>query len=387
MIRPSTHSLAAGDIDPQRQHRNRRRLAKVLDLARIYRGLGVKELADRLRRDKTRLIPETGNPKIDLVASLAEALEWPLPDVVEAILGRRDPMDNPLLRGGRDFEELEEMVERAHAAGHRRAVVAIGKALAMKAEDPRQSATSCYWQGLGAESRGLYQDAQNHFREGLNLPYEHARTRILLRINLANAYRLHGGLLEARTIVSEVIGDVRAGETRASQHFNRSMLAFALFVRGDAARRRLVGEYSEQTLEEAVVDLERAESILGQSRRLGHSSANDCVARGCRGALIELGAISGRFTTEEALEQMRGQREATDSGREGTEPKESQGWWSDFEANIAWCGLSGRNRIDTTLEHAERLVEIGAHLEHFGLQDAGFRWLLKIHQASETRAG
>ena len=97
----------------------------------------------------------------------------------------------------------------------------------MKAEDPRQSATSCYWQGLGAESRGLYQDAQNHFREGLNLPYEHARTRILLRINLANAYRLHGGLLEARTIVSEVRGDVRAGETRASQHFNRSMLAFA----------------------------------------------------------------------------------------------------------------------------------------------------------------
>ena len=165
------------------------------------------------------------------------------------------------------------------------------------------------------------------------------------------------------------------------------MLAFALFVRGDVARRRLVGEYSEQTLEEAVVDLERAESILGQSRRLGHSSANDSVARGCRGALIELGVISGRFTTEEALEQMRGQREATDAGREGTEPKESQGWWSDFEANIAWCGLSGRNRIDTTLEHAERLVEIGAHLEHFGLQDAGFRWLLKIHQASETRAG
>ncbi len=67
MIRSSTPRVPAPGIDPQRQHRNRRRLAGVIDLARIYRDLGVKELADRVRRDKTRLVPETGNPKIDHV--------------------------------------------------------------------------------------------------------------------------------------------------------------------------------------------------------------------------------------------------------------------------------------------------------------------------------
>ena len=69
MIRSSTPRVPAPGIDPQRQHRNRRRLAGVIDLARIYRNLGVKELADRVHRDKTRLIPETGNPKIDLAAA------------------------------------------------------------------------------------------------------------------------------------------------------------------------------------------------------------------------------------------------------------------------------------------------------------------------------
>ena len=66
----------------------RRRLSGVVELARIYADFGVKQLADAVGRDKTRIIPPTGNPKLDMVGALAGLLEWTVKDVVNALAGR-----------------------------------------------------------------------------------------------------------------------------------------------------------------------------------------------------------------------------------------------------------------------------------------------------------
>ena len=67
----------------------RRRLSGVVELARIYADFGVKELADAVGRDKTRVIPPTGNPKLDMVGALAGILEWTVKDVVNEYQKRR----------------------------------------------------------------------------------------------------------------------------------------------------------------------------------------------------------------------------------------------------------------------------------------------------------
>lgn len=389
MIRSSTPRVPAPGIDPQRQHRNRRRLAGVIDLARIYRDLGVKELADRVRRDKTRLVPETGNPKIDLVVSLAAALEWPLADVVEAILGRPGDEAHPVLRMHHRFEDLEELGRRARAAGHQRALAAIGRRMDAVAVDSRQRAASCYWRGLAAAGRGLYFEALERFRAGLNHSFEERSLRLGLRINLANAYRLNGDLPEAETIASETIREVRSAEASTSQHLNRSTLAFASFVRGESSRRRLLREFDGRILERAISDLERAERVLGQLRRFGHSRLEDDLASGCHRGLLALGVTTGGTEPGEALQRIREHLESRESTTVGdrTRWSEDDGWWAGCGSELAWRHLDGPARLEETWHFAERTIEVGVQLGHFELQASGFRHLLDVHRAGKPGEG
>ena len=205
MLHSQTHSLPAGGIHPQRQRADRRRLARVVDLARIYRNCGVKELADLVRRDKTRLVPETGNPKIDLVASLAEVLEWPIQDVVNAIRGEQIRTNRPTLRSPRSFSQLDEMATRAHAAGHWRVLEELGNALALTARTPEQRALAGLRQGLAREATGRYREALLHFQSGLSQQGTDRETLIFLRTNLANAHANLGNLLEARSIATDAL--------------------------------------------------------------------------------------------------------------------------------------------------------------------------------------
>ena len=61
---------------PITNEERRRRLERLLDLAQVYRGWTRRELAKSLGRDPTKLIPGSGNPKLDLVISLSEVLDW-----------------------------------------------------------------------------------------------------------------------------------------------------------------------------------------------------------------------------------------------------------------------------------------------------------------------
>lgn len=72
--------------DAAREALARVRLEELQALARTYRNWSVKELASALGRQPGRLVPESGMPKIDLVVSLARALDWPIEAVVEHLV-------------------------------------------------------------------------------------------------------------------------------------------------------------------------------------------------------------------------------------------------------------------------------------------------------------
>ena len=62
----------------------RGRLEELLHLAQAYRGWNRRQLARALQRDASNLVPASGLPKIDLVVSLANVLDWSVEDVVKS---------------------------------------------------------------------------------------------------------------------------------------------------------------------------------------------------------------------------------------------------------------------------------------------------------------
>jgi hypothetical protein len=51
------------------------RIGRMMALAKVYRGWTGTQLATALGREPSRAVPLTGNPKLDLIERLADALE------------------------------------------------------------------------------------------------------------------------------------------------------------------------------------------------------------------------------------------------------------------------------------------------------------------------
>ena len=69
----------------QKSDSQKSKLSCFVDLARVYRGWSRTELSRVLGRDPSKIIPESGNPKLDLLVGLAEALDWSVGDVAESV--------------------------------------------------------------------------------------------------------------------------------------------------------------------------------------------------------------------------------------------------------------------------------------------------------------
>ena len=59
------------------------RLERLFELAQAYRGWTRKDLAQELGRDPTKLAPDSGNPKFELILQISEILDWTLDEVAE----------------------------------------------------------------------------------------------------------------------------------------------------------------------------------------------------------------------------------------------------------------------------------------------------------------
>lgn len=361
--------------------RRRDRLVHVLDLARMYRGWTRQEVAAALGREPSKMIPESGNPKLDLVMGIARLLEWPVGEVAECLWGDRLVAPSP-----DDFERIgvdgARQTSRAHGA--------------LGADRDPCSGAIRYGRALLDESRlrrrdGRYQQAIELLQRGLMLPNLPRLLRAEVQISLAEEHCTLWHLAEARSLASEVlrwanrdeIGDGGPGiPSRHGANSNsgrtdgldagdlawRRQQARALAVRGHSLRRSIAVDpaLAPQHAAAALRDLEAAERAASE---LGLAALTHRAAGGLVECRVELRLIEPDTGVAAILESLDG---VIDLDFVDPELVEAWGWWCIFGANVVRRHLRGAAAQRTLGILANKAMEIAERIGDWALRERAF---------------
>lgn len=126
----------------------RKRLEQLLELAQAYKGCSRKELARILGRDRTKLVPASGVPKLDLVVDLGRVIDWPVGDVANFLWpGAQIPGatgdDGSGGTGESSYEQLQLASRDAQRQGRYSLAIGLARQAFECADTPEQRALSC----------------------------------------------------------------------------------------------------------------------------------------------------------------------------------------------------------------------------------------------------
>jgi hypothetical protein len=347
------------------------RLDRLVELARMYRGLNRTQLSERLGRDPSKLVPESGNPKLDFVAGIADTLDWRLGDVAESIW-EGPPEADP---GGRSFAELDAAALAAHRAGDARGMLALADGMRRIAAEPAERATAANRESGAYDLLGRYTKSLEALRRGLAEPAILPSTRLMLEANLANAHYALWNLPEARAIAGGLVAELEERQTRT--RIERVGRAFALYVRGNSLRRELPGASESRVAELAARarrDLVESETCYrGLADEFGDRSY-EAVADTCRAGILECACALGLATPLGTLGEVLAKLE------EVTDPEafpagdrlESYGWWAIVGCNIALRHLEGHDLHRTMAICTNKAFEIAERLDNWSIRERAF---------------
>lgn len=352
----------------------RERLGRFVDLARVYRGWTKTELSAALHRDPTKLIPQSGNPKLDLIAGIADALDWTIGDVAESVC--ENPTASEGSYAGIGFERLNEMSLKAHRSASFEDMVSIGQAMLLVADDPVKKTTAFTRLSGGFNGMGRYANALRVIQAALTEPDIPLASRFMLHMNLANAHYTLWHLVEAKSIAGELIEQMPLIEDSLSDKHRRARTAFLHYVRGNAMRR-MIAE-SPNSLE---LHAGRAREDILASRSMYDDLAeehSDSYFRGlanvCAGAELELDAALGSLDPVEATDRiLEGLDQVVDPvTMEPDIELESWGWWAIFGCNIALRHLEGELMQRQMAVFTNKAIEIGERLGNWAMRERAF---------------
>ncbi len=374
----------------------RHRLNRMIGLAKVYRGWNSNELRDALGRDAGRLAVGSGNPKLDLVARVADALEWDVGEVAESIWDASD--ETPLeVNYDESFATLDAEAQRLHRESSYREMETVGRAMRRMARTSTERAVAANRLAGAYDGMGRFPRVLQCVREGLAERGVRDEIRLMLSVNLAGAYYALWNLHEARAIATSVIESlsVRAGNTR----LQRVAFAFAHGLRGQCARRLLSASDSPQMCarlaREAESDLELAAGRYTELAKQYGDAQYVGLAHTSEGALLEVRAASGAILPIDAIASIV-QRLDTAIDVDGApcaDLLESCGWWSVFGANIALRAneravmrASERSELERALAICtNKAAEIAEHLNLWPLRERAFtlEWFRRQQSAGE----
>jgi len=356
--------------------RRRARLRVLLDLARRMNGWSRQDLADRLGRDPTKLVPASGNPKLDLVVAIAGALGWDPGDVVgelwamsaeeerRATTDRADALDDLRRRGLAALGERRWDDVRWIATALRTRNGAFDRSDRALADELEAAA----WSGAGCHATALAVARRALSDGGLEFA---GRLRLSLRLAMSNYELWH--LVEARAIASELLGEL----TRRSvdDRLVRRTVAAAHAIRGHASRRLIGADPRRRRshVGQACEDLAVAErefltlfEEFGDDADLGASHLH-------RGGALEARA-TGEDRAGEAVETIvDGLENAVDLDRLGPEETiEAHGWWCVFGCNLALRGMAGERQERCLAILTNKAFEIADRIEHWSIRERAF---------------
>ena len=350
-----------------------------MDLARVYRGWSRQELASNLGRDLSKVVPDSGNPKLDLVVALAEALDWSVGDVAQCVWD--EPMGLPPC--GLDFATLDAQAMEAHRAGDWRRLVAGGAMLLRAASTPAERARALNRISGGHDGLGRHGKSLECIREALSLAPLTPGLELMLRVNLCGAHYALWHVAEARAAARELVEQFEAKPPEG--RLERVAQAFALMYRGQCARRAIAAmpDTAKRSAADARADLERAGTLFSKLAREFGDDSYGGVANTCRGALMEVDCALGTLDPVDAVATI------TEALGGVEDPQlappgdwlESYGWWCIFGCNIAVRYLQDPQFHRAMAVFTNKAVEIADRLDNWSLRERAF----SLEQARRDR--
>ncbi len=350
----------------------RRRLHRFVDLARVYRGWSRTELSRVLGRDPSKLIPESGNPKLDLIVGLAEVLDWNIGDVAECVW---DPEELRFPKEDKTtFESLSIASIEARHAGRFEEALAISRRMRSVAKTPREHAIACLREGSVWDRRGRYARALESAQEGLSMNCLDSDVRTTLQGRLANAHYSLWHLVEAKSVARDLIERL-TGECGDDPVLLEN-LAIGHYAFGHASRRLIDLKDGDgpRHVSDATEHLRRAVSLYLDLHRARGSSTDLAFSRICTGGLIEVRTAAGDKDPFEAIDQVL--RELDEVVDLDTCPSidllEARGWWSIFGCNIALRHFGEADLHRNMAVLTNKAMEIAERIGNWGLRERAF---------------
>jgi hypothetical protein len=354
-------------------HVNRKeRLERLFELAQAYRGWTRKELAQELGRDPTKLAPDSGNPKFDLILQISEVLDWTLDEVADWLWHTEETETNSTTDSS--FEQLDLKAQDAHRTGEFKEMIHIAH-LALDVATTSEEKARAYnraaggWDGLGRFSRVL-KAAQAGLREH---PIQ-SDLRLLLQTTAANAHYTLWQLDESRGMAQSVVNHYKKNEPDT----NRAKVAqaHAWYVLGHTQRRLLDIEpdQSSQYAHASQCSLTVAMQLYEYLAQEIHTSFGG-IANTCRAGILEtevfLGQIDAREALARVLDVINTVIDPTDVDK--GDWLESYGWWAIIGCNLTLRHISDERDTQRFMAmFTNKADEIADRLNHWAMRERVF---------------
>lgn len=363
----------------------RERLGRFVDLARVYRGWNRQQLAANLGRDLSKVVPDSGNPKLDLVVALADALDWSIGDVAQTVWA--EPRN--AAPGGEDYRTLDERALAAHRAGDWQRLVDLGAQMLARAATPAERARALNRMSGGHDGLGRYVRSLDCIREAVSLRGLPPALDLMLQVNLAGAHYALWNLVEARATARELAE--RFESTAPEGRVERVAQAFALMYRGQCARRSIAGEGTgpRRSARSAQADLARASALFAALAREFGDDSYGGVGNTCRGALLEAECALGIRQPEEAVASIVEALGGVEDPQHAPPGDwlESYGWWCIYGCNVALRHLQGAALDRSMAVFTNKAVEIAERLGNWSLRERAFSMELERRDRSGRSTG
>lgn len=370
-----TRRPAESGVSMSRDDVRRDRLEQFVDLARIYRRWTKQQVAQALGREPSKMVPESGNPKLDLVIGLADVLDWDVGDVAEGVW-REDPEEKAQIEtlAQRGFFALDREAIEAHRAGEYRRMTTLARAMALASQTGVERATACNRLAGAQDGLGRYTKALTALQQGLAEPAVPPHVRMMLEVNLANAHYALWHLIESHAVASGLVDRWITEEPRS--RVERVVHAFGHYVRGHSRRRMMESDPqgANHHAKAAHCDLIRAQSLYDDLASEFDDPSYAGVANTCRGAVMECAAALGTMETHAAIDAlMQGLEQVVDvDAYPPGDWLESYGWWAVFGCNVALRGSSGPELHRAMAVFSNKASEIAERLENWSMRERAF---------------
>lgn len=350
----------------------RERLCRFVDLARVYRGWSRTELSKVLGRDPSKIVPESGNPKLDLLVGLADALDWSVGDLAESVWDQRVQQADG--SAPESFEALSHASMAARHAGRFDESLQLAHRMRLVARTEREHAIACLREGSVWDRRGRYARALECAQEGLALNCRDLDVRTTLQGRVANAQYTLWHLVEARAVARD-LAETLEGRT-GDDAVLRENLGMAHYAMGHAARRQIDPTDRDDSArrEIATQHLRRAATIFGDLHREHGRATSLAFSEVCAGGLLEVEVASGHRPAGDAIgEVLRRLDQVVElDACESVDRLEAHGWWAIFGCNIALRHLDGAELHRPMAIFTNKAMEIGERIGNWGLRERAF---------------